>query len=148
MNWYLKISQNVRYFRVRTGAGTFVVRAFDPDHIYRYFDSVENIEEISHGDMVEHERGMNPTQNIFASKAKELTEKALSLFNGDGLEVFYRKDQPEVVFLSFGDWAEHHDETLKLFESGGCKIEDWDYEVGSPGDGWVRIKGTRIGDNL
>jgi hypothetical protein len=88
---------------------------------------------------------------IFAGKDDPvclLRQLAENLSDGDGLEVFFMEDDPTSVFLSFGDWAENVEEKVAKFEDEGYSILEWDYEVGSPGEGWTRIKGTRIGDNL
>ena len=77
-----------------------------------------------------------------------LRQLAESISDGDGLEVFFMDDNPTSIFLSFGDWADKTQEKVSKFENEGYTIIDWDYEVGSPGDGWTRVKGTRIKDNL
>ena len=70
------------------------------------------------------------------SKATVIKEKAYDLYSNDGLDVWYKKDNSNIVFLSFGDWADHRKETVKMFEDGGCVVEEWDYEVGHPGKEW------------
>ena len=73
---------------------------------------------------------------------------SITFYVGDGLEVFVMNDDPTSLFLSFGDWAEQPEEKAAKFEDEGYSIVEWDYEVGNPGEGWTRIRGTRIGDNL
>tara|TARA_B100001778_G_scaffold334952_1_gene349455 strand:- start:2620 stop:3105 length:486 start_codon:yes stop_codon:yes gene_type:complete len=160
MNWYVKLSQSVRYFRVTLPAGTMIMRAIKPEHIAALYDATD-IEEISReeaaawdasGGAIQHvfSRLENGRLKIFAGKDESsslrlLAEKANKTYPDQGLEVFYRPDSPKNIKMSFGDWADHHDEVLAMFEKEGYTIDEWDYEVGGF-NGYARVEGSRIGD--
>lgn len=160
MNWYTRLASGIRYFRVMTPGGTRVLRAIDPDHIYALYDVLE-LEEIDRdeaaawdasGGAIQHvfSKLENGRLKIFAGKDESgslrlLADKVNKTYPDQGLEVYYRPDSPKNIKISFGDWADHYDEVLAMFEKEGYTIDEWDYEVGGF-NGYARVEGSRIGD--
>ena len=80
---------------------------------------------------------MNWYKQSVSNRMQKALRRIQDDYADDGVQIWYNgKD----AFVSFGDWAESHDECMGDVRRtlGGGKV-DYDYEIGSPGPGWQRV---------
>jgi hypothetical protein len=151
-NYDIDVPEWLLNVKKRSGAGLNIAWMANMKNQNEKAASSESLYKEADVSMARHIAARASLRNrIFAGKEdpqcllKELMDK---ISDGDGLEVFFMDDDPTSIFLSFGDWAEVPEEKVIEFEDNGYSVVEWDYEVGSPGEGWTRVKGTRLKDNF